>query len=302
MGQNEKAEFTIIYEGDALQDNAIDVKDLAPALLSIGDIFQQSNHILNGDDVEIKIYVKATEKGSFQIDFSTIQSAIEQVKSFLTGDYIVSAINLKELIFFGLAGAGGLFWLIKKIKGKNPDKISDIGNGIYRITAGDETIDVPLKTLKLYKDLSIRKAAEGIVAPLRKNGIDKIRIKDKSNDVEVAQKSDVIFFNIEQSDMEETVLDIERRQAFSIVSLSFKEDNKWRLNDGNTQISVKIKDAIFLEKVNKGLISFSKGDILLCRIKSVQKNTLEGLKSEYELLEVLEHRRSSIQPQLFKID
>ena len=34
---------------------------------------------------------------------------------------------------------------------------------------------------------------------------------------------------------EKTLTESTRRAAFSIVSLAFKEDNKWRLYNGNTQ-------------------------------------------------------------------
>jgi len=55
------------------------------------------------------------------------------------------------------------------------------------------------------------------------------------------EHDDVNAFAVPEAD-EETLLDDVRRSAFSIVSLAFKEDNKWRLHDGNTQISAIITD------------------------------------------------------------
>ena len=296
---NDTAEFTVIYDGEALEENLIDVKDLAPALLSIGNIFQEANRVLNGDEIEIKIYVKATGAGSFQIDFTTVQSFTSQVKGILLGDTVTGAINLKEIIGIGSVAVGVLFWVIKKLRGRNPDKIENIGNGVYRLTVQNEIVDIPVKTLRLYQDLSVRKAAEGIVAPLKKAGINSLKVKDKSGEKEIVNKSEAEYFDVSNAVIEETILNVEREQAFSIISLSFKEDNKWRLHDGNAHINVKIIDEDFLSKVDKGIISFTKGDILVCRIKSIQKNTAEGLKNEYEVLKVLEHRKVNKQLSLF---
>jgi hypothetical protein len=296
---NKSTEFTIIYEGEALAENTIDVKYLAPALLSIENIFQEANRVLNGgDDAEIKIYVRATGKGSFEIDFTAVLKLVEQLKNFLTEDWVISVINLKELILLG----GGLFWLIKKLKGKKLEKKEKFKNDIYRITAENQTIDIQSKLLKLYQDTCVRKAAEGIVAPLKKDGINNLKIKDKEKIEQIISKSEADFFDVSIYDTEEIVSETNKKQEFSIVSLSFKEGNKWKLNYGNTQISVKIKDEEFLKKVYSGSISFAKGDILICNIKNIQKNTKDGLKNEYEVLKVLKHKHNSVtQMQLFKI-
>ncbi|MEI8396509.1 MAG: site-specific integrase [Rhodospirillaceae bacterium] len=51
----------------------------------------------------------------------------------------------------------------------------------------------------------------------------------------------------------------ERRIAFRIISLAFKEDNKWRLSDGQNQINATIADHGFLERINNNDIAFTKG-------------------------------------------
>ncbi|MGM9458208.1 hypothetical protein ACRERF_15230, partial [Lacticaseibacillus rhamnosus] len=66
---------------------------------------------------------------------------------------------------------------------------------------------------------------------------------------------------------EQILLDDVRRSAFSIVSLAFKDDNKWRLHDGNSQISTSIADEDFLRRVDHNEISFAKGDVLICDVR-----------------------------------
>src|SRR5690349_13753166 len=100
------ASFTIAYDGSALRDGAMDVRDLAPALLAVGQLFDAANAVLNRDQATVRISVKATGSGSFEISSDVLQNLVSQVTTFLAGDHVVAAINLKEIV----VGGGGLFW------------------------------------------------------------------------------------------------------------------------------------------------------------------------------------------------
>jgi hypothetical protein len=43
------SEFSVVYDGEALAENLMDVRDLAPALLALGEAFEIANGVLNGD-------------------------------------------------------------------------------------------------------------------------------------------------------------------------------------------------------------------------------------------------------------
>jgi len=80
-----EATFTIVYDGPALRDHSMDVRDLAPAMLGLGELFDAANSALNGDNARIKVQVKATEPGCFQITFEVIQTIGAQLVSLLSG-------------------------------------------------------------------------------------------------------------------------------------------------------------------------------------------------------------------------
>jgi hypothetical protein len=189
-----KASFTVVYDGFALREHAIDVRDLAPALLSFGQLFDEANKVLNGDKSSIKLCVKAYEVGSFGVYLELTQSLLSQVSSFLNSDPVVSIINLKELIIGVGAGGIGIFAFIKKTKGKTLNNITDLKNGLVKIEIGNEAFEIPKELLKLYQDSRIRLATEAILKPLKTEGIETFQIKDENNILETITKDEQEYF------------------------------------------------------------------------------------------------------------
>ena len=282
-----KARFTIAYDGPAIADGSMDVRDLAPALLAVGTLFDAANRTLNGTAApKITVNVVATAPGSFEIVLDVIQTLYEHARSLLAGEDMTAALNLTSLIFLG---GGGLIHMTKRMRGSKPDRVEKISPDTVRLTIDGDNMDVPFDLLRLYQDIAVRKAVEGVVHdPLKKEGIDTFKVLEgRKIDVEVKDVDAAYFVAPE---LEGTVvLDDIRRVAYSIVSLAFKEDNKWRLHDGNSQISATIADDDFRRKVDNSEISFSKGDVLVCEVKVTQTQTGSGLKTEHTVIKVIEH-------------
>ncbi len=86
--------------------------------------------------------------------------------------------------------------------------------------------------------------------------------------------------------------DREYEGVFAIIAPVFKGGNKWRLSDGNATSNVAIADRVFLERVDARQESFFKGDLLKCKIRTQQWQTESGLRTEHEVLKVVEHIKS----------
>ena len=124
-----RADFTLTYDGPALKAHEMDVRDLAPAMLAVGELFDAMNLLLNGESAEVQINVKAHEPGCFSVVFDIIQNWRDGALSLLTGDYVAAALNLKEL----LLGGAGLVWWIRTHGGQMPDRVEKLSGNMIRV-------------------------------------------------------------------------------------------------------------------------------------------------------------------------
>lgn len=253
MNEMSTCRFAIAYEGEAVQDGRMSVKDLAPALIAVAQLFDAANSVLNDENAKVDIHVRATSEGSFEIDLELLQTVYQKVVGLLSGDTITAALQLKEVIFGGGATlGGGLIWLVKKLRGRRPERVETEDDGSLTIVLGTEVFEgVDPKAHRLYMTLDVRRALGGLIAePLSKDGIDLFEVRS-DGDVNVAV-SKLEAEEFDSDALEEALTDNVYRAAYTIVSVTFRQGNKWRLFDGNSTISVGILDTDFLERVASG--------------------------------------------------
>ena len=291
--------FTLTYDGEALKNGVMDVRELAPALLATGELIQNANRLLNGDRTQVVLQVKGDfRRGSFPIDLLLNQNLIEQAKQFLQlHPNIKEAKELLEILFFygGLpsAAVGGgvsVFNFIKWLRGRTvtPSQMTFINDGVIQIQIGDDTTQVSEIVYQLSQEEVIRKCAEGIVRPLKREGIQDLQFDGGPGRSESVDKSEAAFFDAGPSEGE-TIFENEHESIFEIIRLSFNPRHKWGLTDGTIRIRASINDQNFWSEVRSGL-RFAKGDHVRVRLRTrTFKNDAGDLKSEYSVQEVINH-------------
>jgi len=162
---------------------------------------------------------------------------------------------------------------------------------------GDTYIITNPKTVRLAESQAVRERARRVASALEREGIEKLSIKRTGQETLNITKQDVPAFDIPEPEDEE-IQDIIRRANLQIVSLSFKEDNKWRVTEGAEVFSVDIQDAGFLGQIARDEVAFAKNDYLICELRERQFMTAKGLRKEQTIVRVVEHKSAMRQLRL----
>lgn len=296
-------EFSIKYDGPALTSHEMDVRELAPALLALSTLLEESNRALNGEKPEIRVNVKGNFKsGSFKVDLSAALTFKEQLVSLLAGSDATALANLFGILSgLGLLGGGGLLGLLLWLKGRRPSSISyDKDKVVFTIEDdhGNESLAVDLAVHRLYQESTVRQSLAKVVKPLDREGIDTFTSgRDGVAEVVITKADAPALINVDDASnvVSDTVTD---GMLLQIESPSFKDGNKWRLTDGTTSFYAELADTEFVDRIQSGEERFGKGDVLVVKMRRVQSISDSGLKTEYKIERVKEHREP-LQGRLF---
>lgn len=294
-----QATFKLIYDGEALKYGEMEVADLAPALLAMGDFVKASARAVYGDEAKVSVKVKATNEGSFEVLFAMAIEAAGSAWEFWKKDDVQAAAGLLSLL--GFSGVG-VFSTVKNLQGRPAKLRSSSEPGSVEIETPSGSIVVPEGVGRIVADRAARNALERLVAdPLDKEGIDKVSF-ERDGKIELIKAEEASWFRAPVAfDDDEYVSRYKR--AFSIVSLHFTAGKKWRLSDGRGSAKlISIDDEDFNGRVSRNEIRFAKGDVLICEVVEKSRRTYPGFKSDFEIMKVLEHRPAPELPPVLGFD
>ena len=120
------SEFQVIYDGPALQSSTMNARELSASLAALDELFESADNILNNGKTKQTLKVMGSfETGSFKINLSSSQSAIDRAKDLLNSQEaaaIIAAGDLVQIVLFGSGSILGLIGLVKFLKGGIPTK------------------------------------------------------------------------------------------------------------------------------------------------------------------------------------
>ena len=198
--------------------------------------------------------------------------------------------------------AGGVIWLIKTLKGQKPDAVKETGAGV-ELTIGGVVYLVPRAVVSLYENPQIREKVEATTRVLEREGIESLSFSDHADgltaDGLTVERAERPYFVLpRREDAEEETKEIVEQKFLEALSIHFREGNKWRFTDGANDFFARVEDADFINRVDRGEVRFLKGDVYVCTVAQTQTLTQTGLKLEYRILKVLEHRSGASQLKL----
>lgn len=287
--------FSIKYDGPALVGHQMDVRELAPALIALSELLEQANKAAFPDAAEVRVHIQGNFKGgSFGVDLVAMQTIAQQLVSMFSGPEATGAANLFAILGgIGLLGSGGLIGVIKWLRGRKPTTIKFEGDKtIFELRESEtvETFEVDLVAGKLYQSRIVRQSLAKVIKPLEREGVDVFACGLDGKTEAVVTKQDVNSFLMSASVADIVSDTLSEGVLLQIESAVFKDDNKWRFSDGSTPFFAEITDQRFLARINSGDERFGKGDVLIVDLRRIQSISDAGLKLEYVIDKVSEHR------------
>jgi hypothetical protein len=286
--------FGVIYDGPALDGGAMPIRDLAPALLALGELFTEASLVTYPDREPASLNIRATSKGSFIIDLAAHSpDTWDQIMQLLSGKAVTALANLQSIV---MGTAGGLFWLIKQARGRAIISKEPLPSGYVRVTLADgTTIEGMAEAVVLYEHQSARESAREVVEPLHRPRIESLTFSGEPDGPLTIGQGDLAAY--ETTLDEDVLLDREEEAIVTIATASFAESYKWRFSEGDTNFTASIEDPDFRARIDAGE-PFRKGDMLRVQMRVVQTQRGNKLHVERTVLQVLHHFPREMQTQI----
>ena len=291
----EAQKVRIAYVGEALNNGAMEVNDLAPALLAFGNLIQRTNIVI-GNERAVRVLLKADDirRGSFDITLLLDYNLLEEAKLFMGLAEDTGLKDLMDVLGMGITAKESIFWLIKLIGFKKIRKAEKQADHVKIILEDNRVITVTQNVYNVFMDFEARTLIEKVVTPVKKEGIQGFEIRnpddysDSKPTVSVDKESVACFAAPALETKVEPDIVYEQDMMLRIVSIVFDEKQKWRFSDGEAVFWAKIEDERFWKEINDGVLAFRKGDKLKVRCRVVQRiGENESLVSERTIINVI---------------
>ncbi|MFM2590056.1 hypothetical protein [Vibrio sp. TBV020] len=273
--------FSISYDMEETTNHSIDAEVLGQSLVSLAKVIRQSDKILNGENSEVKVEVKAHREGSFTVDLVTW--------------YQAGGADVLNLLGFSAAGfaaaSGTAFGIIKQIQSKKiKAKVTENGNSTL-VLDDESTVECSTQIAKLVSDKLIRQELASVIRdPIANKAGAKFVIKDENSEVlDSLESEDALSFKSLPRKTLEEVEEVIEQQTITFSQVNFEGPTGWRcdLPNGNN-VSVRMRHEAFRHRVNQGYESFAKGEPYIVRLleKNVTKPN-QPTRTTYYIEEVI---------------
>ena len=281
-------EFTIKYNGEAVESHEIDANVLAKSMLGLSGALEHANNVVYGLDSKTFVKVKGSFKASsFSIDIVTLMS--------YTG--IQNTFNVVEMVGFLGSSLGSLIWLYKKTKGEAIKSKKHIGdNNVILSFENCTDIVVNSHVADMYDTNKVKKELSDLTLPLENEKMSDITFLKDDVEIEKINRDEREYFHLDDNTDETLVT--ESIDYFLITQPNFDGKPGWRLTFADSldsayskkDFAVKILDNLFLKEVNNKQITISNKIPIIIKAKyrkTIQK--MERIVTSWEILEVLDY-------------
>ncbi len=273
-------------KGTALSAHKMNAYDLGMSIVEFSKMLNRADDIINkGKTLELEVIAPA-KPGSLIVEFAMTvkESGALEVLKYLGLSAASSAVSL-----------GAAFGVAAKLKDK---KIIGLKSSTSSNTTTIELEDGDLKCNKtvaaLVSDPVIRQAMNEIInQPLSTQDKPNFKITSEGADIYEVKDDEILDFtplpkkSLSHENTEKVTTNI------LITQVNFDSSKGWKMLYDDKEISVRMDDQSFMQRVKDSAKSFTKGDMFEVLLSIITKSTARSQRTEYVIERVIRHRTST---------
>ncbi|WP_172562504.1 hypothetical protein [Vibrio furnissii] len=261
--------FSISYDMKDTEDHSIDAEVLGLSLLNLSRTIKRSQKIVNGNDSEIEVNVQAHKEGSFTVE--------------LMAWYTNGGKDILDILGLTVAGSTAttatVLGAISAIKSKKITASVTKGDKTTIMLDGGDEVECPPLVAKIVLDHDVRQDLSKVICDPISGKVDaKFVIKDENGNIlETLESEKASSFRVLPRTTLQEVAEVTEEQTITFTQVNFDTSNGsgWRCTLPNGENHpVKMKDSVFLSRINNGYENFSKGVPYI--VKLATKTTIKS--------------------------
>lgn len=288
------------FDGPRLTTHEMDVADLAPALMALGDLCKAANQALNGERATVRVVVRADlEQHCFEVAFKLVLDTYEQLRGLFADDRVQTAKEILEWLgLLGVSAVGGHYGVLQVLawlKGREPrvviDQTDAQGSVVLMVNGDHNQVTVAPEVATLVLDPAVVRKSQQLVAPLHREGYESLEFETARGTtvVDRTMAADIAAYRVPTAASDTP----ENRQIFTawitVYSPVYDRDSKsWRFRFGDAVVAMDITETDIADRaVERGGALIE--DRYLVRLEITQRLTAnQRIENRYKILDVLE--------------
>ncbi len=300
---DERVDFVYVLEGAV---DGVDIFTLAPTLLHLGQLINDSNNALNPAIQKVGVNVRPFRPGSFVVDIDVFRSAGDFAQGLLMTAGLVGVPEILKALGLIADTGTSLIDLLKALRGKTPT-VEQVKPNEYRITAdnGSTALTINGNVHQLFMSPAIADNMKKIYeTPMQSPGVSGVRTFLKGQESE----TQVLVTRQEAAEIQVPPV-VEAPPTDHAVSESTVflnpskvsvegEGGQWWFRRGGLKLTATIRDPDFLRLCKDGDVRMHHTDLLQVVLRETQTVRNTKVVSVYEIVKVLKYRRADEQMEL----
>ena len=292
------ANLQLRFAGPELREHEMDVMLLGPSLFAFGEMCQEANRILNGEDIKLRVKLSADVKANcVTIQLAVEQSLWEMAKALV---HVTSGASAHDILTYlgifttaaGTAGASLFKYLLWKKDQKKPTTetkvIGDNGAIIFHIVGDNNTITIPESIRKLADSPKVVESLKAVAVPVSEdNGIESaVFLEGKKRHLEIDQPTAKALQDT-ASDSPDLHAQVITAHVILYSPVMDEQSKKWKFKLNGKVESIDISEtAIAQDALKRG--HYNLGDTYKLKLELKERRTPKGFVMDYKAKDVLE--------------